>query len=294
MASTSSGERVLRVGDVDLCIETFGNPADPVILLVGGQSAAMDWWEDDFCQRLAIRRHVVRYDMRDTGRSSTCPPGDPDYTFADLVADASGILDALGVASGHVVGISMGGALAQCLAVAHRDRVRTLTLVDTTGALPGMPDDLPGPEPDLAAYFEHAGERPDLDWSDRDAVVARLVEDQRAFMRRGFDEARVRAVAERVFSRSRDLAAAENHTLIEEGAGPDGTLADIAMPTLVIHGDADPLFPLPHGEALAGAIPGADLLVLEGVGHEPPPPDTWDVAVPALLRHTSEAGEQTS
>jgi pimeloyl-ACP methyl ester carboxylesterase len=114
-----------------------------------------------------------------------------------------------------------------------------------------------------------------------------LVEDQRAFMRAGFDEDRVRAVIRRVVERSKNLASMANHTLLEPGPEPDGSLADVAAPTLVVHGTADPMFPLPHGEALAREIPDATLLPLDGVGHELPPPSTWDVVVPALLEHTS-------
>jgi pimeloyl-ACP methyl ester carboxylesterase len=106
-------------------------------------------------------------------------------------------------------------------------------------------------------------------------------------MRRGFDETRVRAVVEQIVDRSTDIAATVNHQLLEPGRDPGGSLADIAAPTLVVHGTADPLFPLAHGEALAKAVPNAALLSLEGVGHELPPPADWDRVVSALLRHTS-------
>src|SRR5690606_16351221 len=112
-----------------------------------------------------------------------------------------------------------------------------------------------------------------------------LVDGQRAFMRRGFDETRVRAVVERIVDRSTDIAAMVNHGHLESGQDPDGSLADILAPTLVLHGTADPLFPLRHGEALAEAIPDAALLPLEGVGHELPPPTDWDRVVTALLQH---------
>src|SRR5690606_1115585 len=104
-----------------------GRPSDPTILLIAGAASAMDWWEDGFCEALASGpRHVVRYDFRDTGRSVSSAPGEPDYTGADLRDDAIGILDALGVERAHLAGISMGGALAQELAVEHPKRVATL------------------------------------------------------------------------------------------------------------------------------------------------------------------------
>ena len=135
------------------------------------------------------------------------------------------------------------------------------------------------------AYLGQA--RPDPDWTDRDAVVELLVEDQRAFMRGGFDADRVRAIVERVVDRSTDIAAMTNHGQLDDGPAVQGALADIGVPTLVVHGTADPLFPLPHGEALADAIPDAALLRLDGVGHELPPPADWATVVGAILRLTA-------
>src|SRR6266542_1607447 len=112
-----SRERIVKANGVDLCVETFGNPADPAVLLIMGASASMDWWEDGFCERLAAGgRYVIRYDQRDTGRSVTDPPGAPTYRFVDLCEDAVGVLDALGVEAAHVVGVSMGGGVAQLVA----------------------------------------------------------------------------------------------------------------------------------------------------------------------------------
>lgn len=281
-------ERVIPVNGVELCVQTVGDPADPAVLLIAGMSSSMDWWEDGFCERLAAGgRYVVRYDLRDTGRSTTYPPGRPGYTGSDLRDDAIALLDGLGIAGAHLVGISMGAAIGQCLAIEHPGRVRTLTLMSTTAALPGLPDGLPGPEPELGAFFGAVADRPAPDWTDRDAVVDMLVEDQRAFMRAGFDESRVRAIARRVVARSTDVAAMVNHAQLDDGRDVTGSLADIPVPTLVVHGTADPLFPVAHGEALAAAIPGAALLPLEGVGHEAPPPADWDRVVAAVLPHTS-------
>lgn len=250
-------ERLVRANGVTLCVETFGREEDPAVLLIAGMSSPMDWWEDDFCEQLAAgHRYVVRYDLRDTGRSTTYPPGQPCYTGADLRADALALLDELGVARAHLVGISMGGALAQGIAVERADRVLTLTLLSTSAALDGGRPGLPPTEAELVDYLRTAAERPPPDPSDVTAAVERLVEDQRAFMRAGFDDARVRAICRQVVHRSTDLAAAGNHALLETGPEPAGRLGDITAPTLVIHGSADPMFPLPHGQALADAIPG--------------------------------------
>ncbi|MFE7226068.1 alpha/beta fold hydrolase [Nocardioides sp. NPDC057577] len=282
------GELTLAVNGIELCVDTFGSPADPPILLVGGMSASMDYWEDDFCQALAVgRRFVIRYDHRDTGRSTTWPPGEPGYTGRDMIADIPALLDAFGLDKGHIFGISMGGALAQCAAVLHPERVETLILNETSPAFDGVPD-LPPIGEELADFFAAAAKSTVPDPDDHEALVAMLVEDQRAFVPERFDEARMRAVVERAVRRTPDMRPSlANHHAMSDGDPVEATLADIVAPTLVVHGTRDPLFPIGHAEILARDIPDATLLVLDGVGHEPPPPYTWDTVIPAILDHTS-------
>src|SRR5688500_11588340 len=129
---------MIEANGVELCTDPFGDPADPAILLVAGMGSSMLWWEEGFCRLLADGgRFVIRYDHRDTGRSVTYEPGRPGYTGADLVGDAVAVLDAYGLPVGHVVGVSMGGALAQLLALDFADRVASLVLISTTSAVPG-------------------------------------------------------------------------------------------------------------------------------------------------------------
>src|SRR5689334_23981272 len=126
-------QRMVRANGVDLCVETFGEQGDPAILLIGGAAASMDYWDDRFCQLLAEgERFVIRYDSRDTGQSVSYPAGRPGYTLGDLMGDALGVLDAFGLVSAHVVGISMGGGIAQQLAVRYPGRLASLTLVSTS------------------------------------------------------------------------------------------------------------------------------------------------------------------
>lgn len=273
--------------EAQICVETAGDRDDPAILLIGAATWSMDWWEDELCRRLADRgRLVVRYDNRDTGRSTNYPPGAPGYTTADMVADAVAVLDALGIDRAHVVGLSMGGGIAQRLALEHRPRVATLTLISTSPIDPGI-EGLPGMAPELQATFADDSSEPD--WDDRDAGVDHIVDGERPYAGPGnFDEPRLRAIAERAFDRSNDIAASmANHFIVDDDGPADARLTQLqGLPTLVLHGTADPMFPPAHGRALADAIPGARLIELDRVGHQLPPPDTWKLFVDTLIEHT--------
>ncbi|MGH2962383.1 MAG: alpha/beta fold hydrolase [Solirubrobacterales bacterium] len=281
-------ERMVETNGVELCTEAFGDPADPPILLVMGTGSSMLWWEDELCRMLADGgRFVIRYDHRDTGRSVSYEPGRPGYTSADLVGDAAGVLDGYGISAAHVVGMSMGGAIAQLLALEWSDCVSSLVLISTTPSGSGD-DDFP-PMSDGYARFAASAE---VDWSEPESVIAYLVDDSRALTGDGrrFDEAGVRALAVADVERARNIASAQNHFALAGDEGRRERSAAIAAPTLVIHGSSDPLFPLGHGEALAREIPGARLLTLEGAGHELNRAD-WDAIVAAILEHTGGATE---
>jgi pimeloyl-ACP methyl ester carboxylesterase len=283
---------IVQANGIDLCVETFGNRADPAIVLIHGAGNSMLSWEEDFCERLAAGpRFVIRYDMRDAGRSVSYEAGKPGYTLRDLVGDAVGLLDALGLASAHLVGMSMGAAIAQLVALDHPARVASLTLASFTPGDPGDDQpDLPGVAAEVRAVF--ADPPPEPDWSDRDAVIDYLVDVHRPFAARSrpFEEAAMREQSGRVYDRSANIAAnLTNHFVLDGGDHARERLAEITAPTLVIHGSEDPMFPLEHGRALADEIAGAELIALEGTGHEYFPRDTWDVVVPAILRHTATA-----
>jgi pimeloyl-ACP methyl ester carboxylesterase len=280
-------ERIVHARGVDLCIEEFGAPSDPTLLLISGLGATMDWWDRELCERLAAeRRHVVRYDHRDTGRSSHDPPGRPSYGGHDLVVDPLAILDALGVERAHVVGVSMGGAIAQQLAAQHPDRVATITVVATSPAgerrsgaeLPWLA---------VAVGVPSDGDA-EPDWDDPTAVIDHLVEEQRALSGGiGFDEARIRDTATQAVTRTLDVRASlTNHWLLEDDDGDRFRMDAVAVPVLVVHGSDDPLFPLDHGRAIADEIPHARLVVFDGMGHEVPPPPLWDRFVAAVVDHT--------
>jgi pimeloyl-ACP methyl ester carboxylesterase len=277
-------ERIVEVGGVPLCLDTVGDPGDPAILLIHGACASLLWWDRDLCERLAASgRFVIRYDNRDTGRSISYPPERPGYTLRDLADDAIGLLDALGIERAHVVGRSMAGAIALILGVDHPDRVASLTFVGTTT----NGDDLPPMSPDFLAA---TADPPDP--ADRPAVVRYIVALMRAYAGDSphFDEPATRAVAEHDVARTANLASMlTNHFLLDMNGPAAGGFADVTAPALVVHGDRDPVFPLPHGRALCAAIPGAELLVLPDTGHDLPRP-LHDMLVATLLRHTAVSG----
>lgn len=272
--------RFVDVGDggnsARLCVETFGDARDDAVLLIGGMGWSMDFWDEDFCLALAERaRYVIRYDARDTGESTTYPVGSPGYTGTDMVADAAAILDVLGHTGAHVVGLSMGGAIAQRLALEYRDRVLSLTLLATSSIEP-VGEDLPGPTRELSL--------PEPDWDDPAAVVEWMVETERLYAGADFSEAASRARIERVLARSSNFRASQtNQALAPEGEMAPPRLAELAgLDVLVVHGANDPLFPIEHARALARMIPGARLLELDGVGHELPPQKWWPTLIDEL------------
>jgi pimeloyl-ACP methyl ester carboxylesterase len=254
---------MIEVDGVELCTEPFGDPAGRPILLIQGVAASMLWWDEGFCQLLAERGgFVIRYDHRDTGRSTTYERGNPGYTGADLVADAVGVLDAYDIPRAHIVGVSSGGAFAQLLALQFPGLVLSLVLISTSPATPEHRD-LPPPTDAFRRFVSTAS----VDWSDRDSTIEYLV--GYAGMLAGDrprDEALVRDLLRRDIDRARDFPAAQNHyALIQGDSG--GSLSSIRVSTLVIHGTADPMFPVEHGEALTHEIPDATLLRLNGAGH---------------------------
>lgn len=268
--------------------EALGRPGDPPVLLIMGAMASMLWWPDEFCRRLAAAgRFVIRYDNRDTGLSAGYEPGTATYTMNDMAADAVGVLDEHGVERAHVAGFSMGGAIAQLAALEHPERVATLTAISSTKVGEEDPD-LPGPTEE---YMLHAAAWEDLDWTDTGALADMLVRDARALAgtRHAFDETAARELVDRDLERATDPRRLANHGDLDGDESSGSRLGELAAPLLVIHGTADPLLPYPHGVALAGAVPGAQLVTVEGGGHELHERD-WDQVLEAIVRHTATPG----
>lgn len=276
--------KVVHAEGIEIATETFGDHSAPAMLLIMGAMASMLWWQDDFCRSLAASgRFVIRYDNRDTGRSTKYPPGNPPYSLDDMAADAVRVLDGHGIVSAHVVGMSLGGMVAQIMALTYPARVSSLTAISTTPV--GLDTStLPPPSP---AYMEHAADGERLDWSDRGQVIDFVTKDARiiAGIACPHDEAQTRRFVERDYDRSGGFLSATNHFMLQGGGALKGRLPLLEAPLLVIHGTADPIFPSEHGSALAQAVAGAKVLALEGGGHELHRND-WGRIITAIVEHT--------
>ncbi|GAB3923128.1 hypothetical protein GCM10029976_012900 [Kribbella albertanoniae] len=272
-------EKLFPVNGVELCAETFGDPGDPAVLLIHGGTASMLWWDAAFCAKLAgYGRYVIRYDQRDTGRSTTYPVGEPPYAMSDLATDAVGLLDALGVERAHVVAQSMSGGIGLIIGVDHAPRVASLTFVSTS---PGG-DDLPPP----------AGGLPHIstpDWGDPTAVEEYVVRSIEAESAGVFDEEAARALVRADMARAANYEAVmTNHYSMNFDEPKGGSFGELTMPVLVVHGDQDPYFPPAHAEALQDAVPDGRLVLIKGAGHGIPEP-LWDEFLAALAEHTESS-----
>lgn len=289
-------ERTVAANGIEIWTEDFGSAADPALLLIMGASAQGIAWPDELCAELAAGgRHVIRYDNRDTGLSTCFDFSEHPYSCADMARDAVGVLDAYGIARAHVAGASMGGIIGQILALEHAGRLRTLTAIMSTPGGASVASaiergegvsSLPPPAPAVIERMLAAAQSPPRTREERIGQQVALFQVLSGSLGE-YDEARVRELAARSIDRARNPDAAANHTLAV-GATPDrlDALGSIEVPTLVIHGTEDPILPYDHGVALAKGIPGAELLTIEGMGHDLPPA-AWPRIVGAILQHTA-------
>jgi pimeloyl-ACP methyl ester carboxylesterase len=280
---------------ITLCYERYGDPADPPVLLIQGLGMQMIGWPDDFCEQLAARGFaVVRFDNRDTGRSTHAHGRPPTlrqialrrirpvhYRLADMADDTAGLIDALELGPVHVVGISMGGMIAQTLAARHPELVRSLTsIMSTTG------NRWKG-QPALTMLRWLLRRAP----ADREGFVDHTTKVFASISSKGLpqDTERVRAMAGRSYDRDHDQAATGRQlgAIIASG---DRTpeLRRIAAPTLVVHGTDDRLVRLSGGLATTSAIRGARLMLIEGMGHDLPSA-AWPELLDAIAEHARAA-----
>lgn len=280
-------EKIYKINGIDICTESYGNPTDPAVLLIMGAMCSMVYWDEEFCQRLAhTGRYVIRFDNRDVGRSIAYEPGNSQYTVIDMADDAIGVLDAYGIDQAHIVGMSLGGMIAQIIAIKYPLRVLTLTLI--ASSIFGSDDNnrnLPPMEKSILDYHANAGT---LNWSDEEAVANYLVAGSRLLCgsKHTFDEIRVFKQVTTEIKRANNLLSMFNHALLKGDASYEGKLKGATVPSLIIHGTEDKILPYEHGLALANEIPNASLRTLEGTGHEIHS-DDWENIINAICNHTS-------
>ena len=291
----SSGEQRARVGDIELCYETFGDRSLPALLLVMGLNSQMVLWEDEFCDRLAGKGFwVIRFDNRDCGRSTILRdkpiptrmqlllrhPRGAAYSLEEMADDAAGLLDVLEVESAHVVGVSMGGMISQLVAIRHPERVRSLvSIMSTTGNRR-----VGRPSPRLVSHLMRRVPR------DREGYIRDFVTTWKTIgSPRYHDPARLRVQAERCYERGiHPAGSARQLAAIVTAQDRTPQLKKLDMPTTVIHGDVDPLVNPSGGRATAQAIPGARLVIIPGMGHDLPPP-LWDQIIEEIEAATARA-----
>ena len=290
---------------IRLCYETFGDRANPPMLLIMGLAAQMILWEDEFCGQLAARGFwVIRFDNRDIGESTKFPheraPKFAEmmlaqvtglrfrvpYTLRDMANDAIGLLDVLGIARAHVVGASMGGAIAQEIAIEYPSRVRSLVSIMSTTGNPR----LPGPQRNALARL--AKKVP----LDRAGYVREYVATWRVLAGGHFPFDAERTARRGAAGYDRGInppGVARQLMAIVASGNRTPALRALRVPTLVIHGTADPLVPAAAGRDTAAAVPGAQLLLIEGMGHSFPR-EVWLPVIDAIARHAARADAEHS
>ncbi len=286
----------VKANGIELVYDTFGEPDAPPMLLIMGLGMQMIDWKDEFCSLLAGRGfRVIRFDNRDVGQSTiVSEAGHPridemlealgrgegveaPYLLTDLVADTVGLLDAIGVEKAHVVGLSMGGMIAQLMAASHPDRVLTLTSIMSTTGEPGLPKSTPEAWACLTAPLE----------TEFGPFIEQYARKWPVYCgpRYPFDPSVAMDHASRVFARGIHPAGRDRQmaAILASGSRKEA-LASVTCPALVIHGDSDPVVRIESGRATADAIAGAEFLVFAGMGHDLAK-GLWPQVVDAIARH---------
>jgi pimeloyl-ACP methyl ester carboxylesterase len=290
-----------RANGIDIAYETFGKSGDRPLILIMGIGSQMVTWPTAFCENLAAAGHcVVRFDNRDAGLSTKLDDaGIPNiwevvaavqaggqvnvpYLLSDMAADTVGLMDALRIKKAHICGLSMGGMIAQTMAIEHQDRVESLISMESTTGEPGLPDAKPEVNEVLLK----------LPPQEREAYIRHMVHVHRLFAGASakYDEATQKELSALSYDRSSYMAGfARQFAAIVASGGRRKALASVRVPTLVIHGADDTLFPREHGQDTADAIKGARFLLVPGLGHGTAYPGLWDEIVAAIAAHTKAA-----
>lgn len=275
-------ERIIKINKIEICTEAIGNPSNPPIILIMGATASMIWWDNEFVKNLANRGfYVIRYDNRDTGKSSSFEPGIPPYTILDLVDDTIAVIDNYGLKNAHFIGMSMGGMVAQLAAIRYPDRVKSLTLISTS-----IWDNLPDLPPMEQKLINHYSKLPEVDWSNKSQAKSYIVNNWNLLngSKYNFDLKRAEALAENEISRSIRLQSMFNHSFLTGGEQYYGQSSKIKQSVLIFHGTEDPVLPYPHALKIKNSIKNSKLITLKGVGHEIHRAD-WNLFLEEIERH---------
>ena len=299
------GPQIARANGIDICYEIFGDPKAQPMLLIMGLGAQMVLWDDDFCEQLAARSfRVIRFDNRDIGQSSKLSGGTrlsplellklrflkipvaAPYKLTDMARDTTGLMDVLGIRSAHLVGASMGGMIAQEIAISDAERVRSLTSIMSTTGNPKVPP----PTREAAALLMAPPP------ATKEEYLVRFAQTWKLLRVGSFpeDEARDRDRAERIYARGLNPAGVgrQLRAILASGNRKE-RLRQVKAPTLVIHGTVDPLVRPEGGKDTAASIPGAKLLMIEGMGHAIPVP-IWPRIIDAIATHAKGAAAKAA
>jgi pimeloyl-ACP methyl ester carboxylesterase len=279
-------ERIVKTNSVEIFTESFGDAKNPAILLIMGATASMLWWDTEFCRNLAAEGFfVVRYDNRDVGASTAYEAGTNNYTIEDLAGDGFSILDDYTIEKAHLVGMSLGGLIAQIMILQNPERITTATLISTTIFGEDNPE-IPSIDEKILEYF---GKVETVDWSDEKSATDFIVGNWRlqSGTRHEFDEKRAEKLAKAEIERAKNLPAMFNHSLLGGGKQYYDRTDEIKTPVLIVHGTKDPVNSYQHAKIAAEKIQNSKLLTLENAGHEINPSD-WDEIIEAISAHAKE------
>lgn len=295
-------EKIIQANGIEICTDAFGSPDNPALILINGQGGQLINWEAPFCEKLAAEGfYVVRFDHRDVGKSTHFsdeplpdmadtlqkwlmgkkykPLKGAAYTLDDMVDDTAALMDTLGIEKANLMGVSMGGMIAQLFALKYPKRVLSLILYATSPGKPGL--DAPSPEAAAALM------KPPVDTMEERIEQGVASAHVMGGPKHQLDEDRARRRLRETYERSYDPVGAQRQLAAVFATPPQyDQLRKIRAETLVIHGEQDPLLPICYGREIVKQIAGAKLHVLENVGHAMPP-EVWDEVVEAISRHIS-------
>lgn len=281
-------DKIVQHQNISLFTQSFGNKRNPATVLIAGATVSMLFWDSEFCQKLADKGvFVIRYDFRDTGQSTSVPEGEASYDIVDFAEDLVAIIDAYEIPAAHLVGISLGGMIAQIVAIKHPERVKSLCLFST---MPWGDSDIPVPEMDPRILDFHA-KAAEIDWENEDKVIHYLLEGSHLMSgKKPLNVLRAENYLRESYRRANNFRSQFNHASIAGGMEYYNQLDNINVPVLVIHGTEDIICHFQNAISLMQKIKGQNLVVLEGTGHELHEED-WNLIINSI-NNLVKIGEQ--